>query len=652
MCAFMRKGFSMRSSKVHWLLAFVSICNVSYAFSASELRLNRYAYDAIQQGFNQKNISIYDKKRASIDSYSLAAYTDYRAFLFDLPNKTPEQVNQFSQDYADYPFSVSIRADYLNAMIASKNWEALLRYQTTPPRDQDYQCYYYTAFYHQGKQEIAFEGARSLWLNGESVSNACNDLFSYWEKAGLRTDDVIKRRALLSIEERNPRLITYLIKLVSNKQSRVDLNEMYGLYQTPTKITTVFDKKVETPFNREYAQVMLRHLARKDTDKAYLAFRFINDHYSYTKDELQTTSEFLAVRLFQTTDSETIEWRDDVFKRSNRDEVLEQRIRLSIRKTQWENINFWILRLSDKAQSTYRWQYWMARSEIALEKVNEGEERLKRILGYRHIYSFAAAIALNREITYPIASVDTKFEKIAQYHPDLERVKELLALGKGAAAKSQWRYLIARASYEDRARLATYARNEGWDEFSLESTFRGGLWDHIELRFPVRYYSLFTRYGGKYKVNPITLMSLTRQESGFNPNAHSPVGALGLMQVLPSTASYMATLYTLPYKNRSDLFIAEKNIAIGSRYLSRLIRHYNNNRILAFAAYNAGPTMVAEWRRLASEELDTIGFIESISFKETRTYVKNILMFEEYYRRILNVDGVFLLTPLERTANY
>lgn len=83
---------------------------------------------------------------------TLAAYTDYRAFLFDINNKTPQQVNQFSQDVFDYPFSVSIRVDYLNAMIATRNWGNLLGYQKELPKDQNYQCYYYTAFYHQGKR--------------------------------------------------------------------------------------------------------------------------------------------------------------------------------------------------------------------------------------------------------------------------------------------------------------------------------------------------------------------------------------------------------------------------------------------------------------------------------------------------------------------
>lgn len=632
----------MRLVKVNWFVIFIGMFSSPSSVAVSELWLNRYAYDAIQQGFNNKDISVYHRKRASIDDYPLAAYTDYRAFLFDINNKTPQQVNQFSQDFFDYPFSVSIRVDYLNAMIATRNWANLLAYQKELPKDQNYQCYYYTAFYHQGKKDIAFDGAKSLWLNGKSVSSACDELFQHWANAGLRTDDVIKQRALLSIEKRNPKLIKYLAKLVSTKTDRLILNEMYMLYQNPIRVTEAFTNKDDTLFNRDYAQVLLKHLARNHIDKAYLAFTHITDHYSYKGDEIQNTSEFIAVRLLQSTDDKEITWRDDVFKRSDNDYVLEQRVRLAISKTKWQEAYFWIARLSDEAQATYRWQYWLARSEIALKETEKGEARLKRIMGYRHFYSFAAAITLNRAIKYPIANVDFQFDDLTHYHPDLQRVNELLRLGKEAPAKSQWRYLIARDSHDDRAKLAAYAKQEGWHDFSFESTLRGELWDYIDLRFPVRYYSLFKHYGKKHNIDPITLLALARQESGFNSLSQSPVGALGVMQVLPSTAKYMADKYKSKYKQPTDLFDAEKNIAIGSQYLSSLLRRYKQNRALAFSAYNAGPTMVGVWRKQASDEMDIFVYIESITFKETRVYVKNILMFEEYYRYVLGVKGDFL----------
>ncbi|RBQ30255.1 lytic murein transglycosylase, partial [Arcobacter sp. FW59] len=105
------------------------------------------------------------------------------------------------------------------------------------------------------------------------------------------------------------------------------------------------------------------------------------------------------------------------------------------------------------------------------------------------------------------------------------------------------------------------------------------------------------------------------------------------------------------YKGSDDLYDVGKNIEIGSHYLDGLLSQYDNNRIFALAAYNAGPSRVRQWRSRSDEKLDAYAFIEMIPFKETRGYVQNILMFEAYYRDILGVKGEFLASH-EVTTKY
>lgn len=617
----------------------------SQAIAVSERWLERYAYDAIQHGFNNQDISIYQKKRGRLDDYPLSGYLDYRAFLFELRNKSPEQVNQFSNTFADYPFSVSIRADYLNALIATKNWKNFIAYQTELPRDQDYQCWYYTAFYHEDKRDMAFEGAKNLWLNGESVSDACDALFRYWDESGGLTDEVILQRALYAIEANNPRLIRYLRQLVSSDRAKVILSEMLALYRHPERFIAIFKEKENTSFYRHYAQVMLKHLATENNTMAYHGGLFLTSHFSLTpiKDrEWQSTTEFIAVRLLEVNDPKIIAWRDDVFRRSQDDAVVEQRIRLAIRQVKWREIRYWIDRLSEKQQASYRWQYWVARSQIELGEKREGEARLQQIAGKRHFYSIAASIALKQAVHFPMKQAQCTDDHLVPYQKDIDRVEELLALGKTYPARKHWRHLISKENEEKSAVLACYAKKREWYLFTHEATIRGELWDYIHLRFPVRYWKAFTNYGAKYNVDPITLLALARQESGLELTTQSPVGARGLMQVLPSTAAFMAEKYNLSYRHSNDLFDLNKNVAIGSRYLSHLLSRYQGNRAYAFSAYNAGPSMVAVWRKQASENIDVFGYIESISFKETRVYVKNLFMFEWYYREILEQKGPFL----------
>lgn len=128
----------------------------------------------------------------------------------------------------------------------------------------------------------------------------------------------------------------------------------------------------------------------------------------------------------------------------------------------------------------------------------------------------------------------------------------------------------------------------------------------------------------------------------MDSEARSPVGARGIMQIMPATARYTAKKYQLSYDNADDLYQVGKNIEIGSHYLNSLLEKYDNNRIFAFAAYNAGPQRVDRWRKETDGKLDAYAFIEAIPFSETRGYVQNILMFETYYRDLMGVDGAFL----------
>jgi soluble lytic murein transglycosylase len=137
------------------------------------------------------------------------------------------------------------------------------------------------------------------------------------------------------------------------------------------------------------------------------------------------------------------------------------------------------------------------------------------------------------------------------------------------------------------------------------------------------------------------VLGLIRQESSFDPNAKSPSNAMGLMQLLPSTAKEVAKKIGIAYKS-DHLQKAEYNITLGSDYLRQLIERFDGSYILAIASYNAGAGNVRKWinnygdpRELSSPEA-VLNWIESIPFSETRSYVQRVLENTEVYRNKLN----------------
>jgi soluble lytic murein transglycosylase len=129
-------------------------------------------------------------------------------------------------------------------------------------------------------------------------------------------------------------------------------------------------------------------------------------------------------------------------------------------------------------------------------------------------------------------------------------------------------------------------------------------------------------------VPPEAAMAIARRESEFNANAASPVGARGLMQVMPATARQVAEGLGIEYSEDKLSNDWRYNVQLGTTYLGGLIERYNGSYILAFAAYNAGPNRADQWIKDYGDPrdgiTDPIDWIEHIPFRETRNYVMRV----------------------------
>jgi soluble lytic murein transglycosylase len=140
-------------------------------------------------------------------------------------------------------------------------------------------------------------------------------------------------------------------------------------------------------------------------------------------------------------------------------------------------------------------------------------------------------------------------------------------------------------------------------------------------------------------------LALTKQESGFNAAAVSSSGALGLMQLLPSTAREVAGKMSVPFLQDKLTSDPKYNVALGSAYLAQMLQRFGGNYEIALAAYNAGPNRVARWLDTMGDpragKIDMVDWIEMIPLRETRNYVQRIMEGVGVYRERLN--GPFTL---------
>ncbi len=152
-------------------------------------------------------------------------------------------------------------------------------------------------------------------------------------------------------------------------------------------------------------------------------------------------------------------------------------------------------------------------------------------------------------------------------------------------------------------------------------------------------------------VEPAVALGIMRQESSFDPTAISNAGARGLMQLMPATARKTARQNAIPYDG--NLFDAGENMALGTAYISGLIEDFGNCLPLAIAAYNAGPTNVANWlaengdpeMKNGAGGANIIDWIEEIPFSETRNYVQRVTESIVIYRAFQTGSADSPLTP-------
>jgi len=152
-----------------------------------------------------------------------------------------------------------------------------------------------------------------------------------------------------------------------------------------------------------------------------------------------------------------------------------------------------------------------------------------------------------------------------------------------------------------------------------------------EIFFPVVEWQTIKQEARRYGIDPYTAAGLIRQESVFNPNAISRVGARGLMQLMPETGRLVAKRQGGDAITTADLFNPQLNIRLGMNYLAQMLGQFGRIEYAA-AAYNAGPGRAKRW--IAERgNLDIEDWIESIPFTETRGYVQGVLRYSQNYRR-------------------
>ena len=629
---------------------------VNVAVAATEdaddtLSAERRQYEAAMRAVDKGRWTEYEQLRPALDQYPLAIYLDYFQLTRQPRDVRPADALRFISRSADSPLPNRFSNLYLRQAGREQRWQDFLQVRPDEPEGIELKCYYFRARLAAGDSDIAWDGARRLWDAGESRPNACDPLFAAWLKSGQLTDEVVWSRQLKAFDARQRSLLAYVAKQAS-PQLAPWADKLLAVYLQPEKIRQQA-LPASSPYSADIASHGLVLLARYNPEKALQYWRDYQAELDFSAGQVRLVESAIALQGLFARTQDLSPWLHGALDRLDDDKLVEIRLRWALAEQDWETLAQTLPLLSDSGRQAEVWRYWQAVLAEREGDTERAEALFTALGGERSYHGFLAADRVGRAYSFnhqtPV--LDAATASALQQLPVVQRVGELNFHEDWNLAHSEWYYLLQAS--EDKTRnqqLAQLASQRGWYRMAIDAASRAQAWDALELRFPTPYRSTFQHYGQARQVPSTELMAIARRESAFYPQAQSPVGARGLMQLMPATGQQVAS--ALGQRGGSaELFEVDHNVLLGSAYYRQLLDRFGGNRVFALTAYNAGPHRVDRWRHKRGEGVPVDVWIDTIPYKETREYVQAVLFYNVVFQYLMG-DTRSLLTPAERTALY
>ena len=581
----------------------------------------------------------------SLTDYPLRSYIEYEALLAR-PYSSDEAVQAFIENHPNFPISAQLRRAFADYRRDQDRSESFLRFHQPEDADVENQCFRASALWALERTQAAMAATQALWLHGRSQPKRCDKAFSRWRRAGGLTQALAWKRYELAVLAGENRLAAYLERTLSEDQ-RTLARQLTRLRQRPTRADRYETVDFKDPEQRALADSALKMLIKKRPAEALHLIADLKDSGRLAPAQALEYDYAAALRLIR-EDNLTV--NDAVIPaalKTNPDLIEASLIQL-IKAGRFNALSTLLSQLPASAQGTLRWQYWQARADLSSPGIAGRESArvsFERLASERDYYGHLAALWIGIPGSLADQSTTIAPEKLLDLAaaPTAQRIYELRALGETLEARREWFQLIKPFSNTELRIAAALASQWHWHDMAIATLAQAKAWDEVLERFPRPYAERFTEAARTQGV-PVTLaMAVARRESGFWTEARSPVGAQGLMQLMPRTAQSVAKSIDLDSPANLVLTRADTNIKLGTAYLGQLLQRFNDNRILALAAYNAGPSRAKKWHT-NPQPIDA--FIEGIPFAETRAYVKAVLLYAAIYAQLKGLPEP-LLYPYE-----
>ena len=613
------------------------LCTFSLSHAqAASLAQQRQMYDQAKSALAKGDKAPYLRYADALRDYPLTPYLAYDELTARLKWASNDEIEKFLAEHGDLPQAGWMKLRWLRWLAERGDWKPFINHYDPKLNFTELDCLYGQYQLGHGMVAEGYATAEKLWMVGKSQPNACDPLFERWAAAGQLTEEKRWKRLKLAAEARNYGLATFMSKSLTTLKARGEL--MIEVAQKPTLLSNTARFSTADKAMGDVVGLGLRRLARQDPEQALSLLDGYARKLSFSTEEKVAIAREIGLSLAKRFDLRALQVMAQYDPELRDNTVSEWRARLLLRHGRWDEAYQLTSRLPAELANTNRWRYWQARSlQLAQPHSKQALALYQPLAKERDFYGFLAADRIEAPYSLnnkPLTLAPKVMQKVRNT-AGIRRAIEFHDRGQIVDGRREWYHVSRLFSRDEMVAQAKLAYDMQWYFPAIRTISQAQYWDDLDIRFPMAYRSNLTQQAKLRGLHSSWVFAITRQESAFMSDARSGVGAMGLMQLMPATAKETARKFGIPLSAPQQALDPDKNIQLGAAYLSQVHGQFNGNRVLASAAYNAGPGRVRQWLKGANHLAFDV-WVENIPFDETRQYVQNVLSYSVIYGQKLN----------------
>ena len=596
-------------------------------------------YFAARDAFRAANESALAKAQRQLADSPLQVYADFWQLWrrLKLPDASVDIEAFLAREKGQY-LAEKLRMEWLEQLAKRADWAMFQRQypQLVDAPSITLQCYQWQAQLAIQPDLKLPDAIAPLWFTAKDLPSACLPVQAQLQRTGLIDNTAVWARFRLAMEANAQGLARYLAQNLA-------LTLSAATQQQVRDQPDVFLARMDAGqrLDRELAVWAYGRWARNNLPAALT-------HLEVEGNELGE-QQALAWRQLAMTGARQFNPDSEVwFARSESapwsDLQRETRLRLLVRLGQWPAYLANYAAMPASIRQARPWRFWAARAQLVMSldsRLTKAQRKFYDTSAQAlfaglsdddDYYGLLARERLGRSMSPlpdKIIPNDGDRARLAN-HVGFQRAFALYGLGLRWESASEFNWAVRSADDRLLIAAATQANAMGWYDRAIYAAERTRADHAVHYRFISPYRDITRAYAKDMSLDEAWVYGLMRQESRFAPQASSPVGASGLMQLMPGTAQWVAKQLGIAY-SASMTNDAGQNVQLGTYYL-RHVEDTLGHPVLATAGYNAGPRRALEWQ--ADTVLDATQYIESIPFAETRDYVKKVMTNAVQYARL------------------